>query len=1494
MKKVIALIMVLMMVVTLLPVSAFADTTPTFSIESNWAMPGSTVNVNVSIENNPGLITANLEFILPDGIAVVGATAGDAFSALKMELPQKIKNGEEVTGSCRIAWYSGDIEEEDIKDGVIITLKVKLPEDAKLDDVLNIGMVSSIDDPCIGKDGNPVSVNVSDGSITVIDYIPGDVDQNGKVNLMDVVTLVRYIVDGCTTDPEGYNISLKREAADVDSNGKITLLDVVKIVRYIVDGCQTDPLGYNIKLLPAYKPCEHANMERYDAKAATCTEDGNIEYWYCAKCDKYFTDAAGNGRIALSDTVLTALGHDEKEVAEVPATTTSEGYTAGIWCERCEKWLSGHEVIEPIEENEANITYRFWYVKETTDGITEIVADQYLRQQQINNTPPNTYVEGEGIADLSEPETAGYVFLGWYEKPEVGAARVYSIDSDSKGDKILYGIWRKNIYTITYLPDAAGSIVPKVAEDTYTVDKETALQFPVWKNLIWVGWSDEDGNIVKSIPKGTSGNISLTANWMSVRNQTVPKSDYASQTPAFFADEDEGIYTFTYEIGDIQNVPVQVVDAGTEGKGFNLVKGQTHEIKKTFTKEIGENEAVNVANIIANATVRSDSWSLSNSWNKSSSFSKEHSNEVSSEQTEKVTKAFENSNKYSLGSGFGGSHDVTDENGNSHKVSSKHDIGVSANIGVEAEIKAKYTALTPFKKGKVNANLGIDYNYTHDETDEENSKHTDTVSTNWNTSKGFESSAKLSQSNEFSQSLSQSIRDTFRYEEVLDFGSSTSETVSSTNSSSNTREYSSSVTYSTTTGEQLEVSETITADADSGWYRKVLAANFKVFAVVIYDAKTSTFSTMTYSLKYKDSEHLFTDYSGVSSFNDYENGVLPFEVPEYVKEYVYSVVGKSEGLQIDDETGIVDSYGYKDPATGICYKSYDKDTGVYSDPCDTDVVIPQCIVVNGSSGTKRIVPVTGIAPTAFSGTTVTSVYLNNGITSIPDGAFENCKELKYVTGGEITSIGSRAFKNCPSLGKLLLSDIVTNMGEQAFYGDEALEIVASTPAVVDSAISSGVKSLKLDLSKLNGSLDNKTIETPDTMSYLEIDGGEKTYKNLKIVSNAETTKINYITIDSNSGIPLELSSENVELGFSTIKSSGLAMSLKADTTDITLDGNNYLISGSDNAVLSKGLSFYKKLGSTASGKLKITGNALVCGTVSGDSLVSFDSDKHGFKYLTSDEYDKYMTSCMVYFEPNGGDCSQKFKEVLMGTAMGELPVPAKEYYTFEGWFTEAEGGDRVDEETVLDAVGETTLYAHWTLNPLSDWTLASEVPDDGKVENTKWNYTLREYTTNSAATLTGWTKYDTKRTSWGAWSGWSTTNPTNGVRNVESRSVYDHTEYHYYRWYNGTSVYTHQYNSGYWLEEKWFTYILPTTSQFSSIGYVGSDTTKNWWVRADYEGNRSVSTTFSKSVNRTEWRYQDPVYTYYYYRDVEKEATADPTGQENVSNVVMYVQYRAK
>ena len=56
-------------------------------------------------------------------------------------------------------------------------------------------------------------------------------------------------------------------------------------------------------------PATGHSLMKTDAKAPTCTEAGNIEYWYCDTCDKYFCDETATDEIALADTVLEATGH---------------------------------------------------------------------------------------------------------------------------------------------------------------------------------------------------------------------------------------------------------------------------------------------------------------------------------------------------------------------------------------------------------------------------------------------------------------------------------------------------------------------------------------------------------------------------------------------------------------------------------------------------------------------------------------------------------------------------------------------------------------------------------------------------------------------------------------------------------------------------------------------------------------------------------------------------------------------------------------------------------------------------------------------------------------------------------------------------------------------------------------------------------------------------------------------------------------------------------
>ena len=56
----------------------------------------------------------------------------------------------------------------------------------------------------------------------------------------------------------------------------------------------------------------HTDLKHIDAKAATKTAEGNIEYWYCGGCDKYYSDKDGVNEIKKADTVTAKLPGDTK------------------------------------------------------------------------------------------------------------------------------------------------------------------------------------------------------------------------------------------------------------------------------------------------------------------------------------------------------------------------------------------------------------------------------------------------------------------------------------------------------------------------------------------------------------------------------------------------------------------------------------------------------------------------------------------------------------------------------------------------------------------------------------------------------------------------------------------------------------------------------------------------------------------------------------------------------------------------------------------------------------------------------------------------------------------------------------------------------------------------------------------------------------------------------------------------------------------------------
>ncbi len=252
----------------------------------------------------------------------------------------------------------------------------------------------------------------------------------------------------------------------------------------------------------------------------------------------------------------------------------------------------------------------------------------------------------------------------------------------------------------------------------------------------------------------------------------------------------------------------------------------------------------------------------------------------------------------------------------------------------------------------------------------------------------------------------------------------------------------------------------------------------------------------------------------------------------------------------------------------------------------------------------------------------------------------------------------------------------------------------------------------------------------------------------------------------------------------------------------------------------------------------------------------------------------------ITFDANGGSTPVTSTNVKHGKAIGTLPVPTRDYYKFEGWYTAKTGGVKITAET-KNFTENTTLFAHWSENAVNSWVKAEDAPKDAKIVNTKWTYMVTEY--QEVSKPMGWIPYEKKRTGWGDTQGPVDSKPADETYNVWSEEIVGENVHHYKYYHIGFGNQKHEID---------LTYALKSNGQgfWGAPQYYGSYKCpqcgqSNMWIpNGEYEENGT----------KTVWYYQEPVYTYYYKKDVNKESTTDPTGSENVSNVQKWVQYVLK
>lgn len=91
----------------------------------------------------------------------------------------------------------------------------------------------------------------------------------------------------------------------------------------------------------------------------------------------------------------------------------------------------------------------------------------------------------------------------------------------------------------------------------------------------------------------------------------------------------------------------------------------------------------------------------------------------------------------------------------------------------------------------------------------------------------------------------------------------------------------------------------------------------------------------------------------------------------------------------------------------------------------------------------------------------------------------------------------------------------------------------------------------------------------------------------------------------------------------------------------------------------------------------------------------------------------------VTLDTCGGVLEDDSVTVVFGDTYGELPEPTREGYIFDGWFTEADGGELVEKNTEVGSKTAHTLYAHWTQIKVFSVTVPASLPlavtEDGEV-----------------------------------------------------------------------------------------------------------------------------------------------------------------------------------
>ena len=244
--------------------------TESLSASNVKLMTGKQQEVSIALNNESEIIMIEFEMQLPSGISIAKDEDDEFLTELvssRVAKSHTLEVADQGNGKYKFLLYSSSNAPLIGNSGDLITFTINCDQNATEGNYQ--AKVSSI----LMADKNEKAIYPNDFTfdITIVDAIPGDINDDGKINGLDIVKIVGYIM-GSPTQP------FIEAAADLNEDGIINGLDLVKVVSLVLTQSSTTTAGAKTIGKRGQVSASQIALENTKHGVLTLSTDDNRDY----------------------------------------------------------------------------------------------------------------------------------------------------------------------------------------------------------------------------------------------------------------------------------------------------------------------------------------------------------------------------------------------------------------------------------------------------------------------------------------------------------------------------------------------------------------------------------------------------------------------------------------------------------------------------------------------------------------------------------------------------------------------------------------------------------------------------------------------------------------------------------------------------------------------------------------------------------------------------------------------------------------------------------------------------------------------------------------------------------------------------------------------------------------------------------------------------------------------------------------------------------------